>query len=119
SLIRCFVRHLDEGDAERALDCALPVKDRIVGVGLDSSERGNPPGKFKRVFDRAREAGFFLTAHAGEEGPPSYVWEALDLLGVARIDHGVRAIEDEPLVYPLAPARGPLPLFPLSHPRAP
>ncbi len=98
SLIMCFLRHLDEADAERTLDSALPFKDRIVGVGLDSSERGNPPGKFKHVFRRAREAGFFLTAHAGEEGPPSYVWEALDALGVARIDHGVRSIEDEPLV---------------------
>jgi len=90
SLIMCFLRHLDEADAERTLDSALPFKDRIVGIGLDSSERGNPPGKFKHVFARAREAGFFLTAHAGEEGPPSYVCEVLDALGVARIDHGVR-----------------------------
>src|ERR1700730_9703557 len=82
SLIMCFLRHLDEADAERTLDAALAFRDRIVGVGLDSSERGNPPGKFKRVFARARDAGFFLTAHAGEEGPPSYVWEALDVLGV-------------------------------------
>src|SRR5713101_3926463 len=99
SLIMCFLRHLDEADAERTLDCALAFKDRIAGVGLDSSEKGNPPGKFKRVFERAREAGFFLTAHAGEEGPPSYVWEALDVLGVARIDHGVRAMEDEPAAH--------------------
>src|SRR5215470_18425864 len=117
SLIMCFLRHLDEADAERTLDCALPFKDRIVGVGLDSSERGNPPGKFKRVFDRAREAGFFLTAHAGEEGPPSYVWEALDVLGVARIDHGVRAIEDEPLIDRLARERTPLTVCPLSNVR--
>jgi adenine deaminase len=117
SLIMCFLRHLDEADAERTLDCALPFKDRIVGVGLDSSERGNPPGKFKRVFDRAREAGFFLTAHAGEEGPPSYVWEALDVLGVARIDHGVRAIEDEPLIDRLARERIPLTVCPLSNVR--
>ena len=117
SLIMCFLRHLDEADAERTLDCALPFKDRIVGVGLDSSERGNPPGKFKRVFDRAREAGLFLTAHAGEEGPPSYVWEALDVLGVARIDHGVRAIEDEPLIDRLARERIPLTVCPLSNVR--
>jgi adenosine deaminase len=117
SLIMCFLRHLDEADAERTLDCALPFKDRIVGVGLDSSERGNPPGKFKRVFDRAREAGFFLTAHAGEEGPPSYVWEALDVLGVARIDHGVRAIEDEPLIDRLARERILLTVCPLSNVR--
>jgi adenosine deaminase len=78
SLIMCFLRHLDEADAQHTLDSALAFRDRIVGVGLDSSERGNPPGKFKHVFGRAREAGFFLTAHAGEEGPPSYVWEALD-----------------------------------------
>jgi adenosine deaminase len=102
SLIMCFLRHLDEADAERTLDAALAFRDRIVGVGLDSSERGNPPGKFTRVFARARDAGFFLTAHAGEEGPPSYVWEALDLLGVARIDHGVRAVEDQALVGRLA-----------------
>ena len=117
SLIMCFLRHLDEADAERTLDRALPFKDRIVGVGLDSSERGNPPGKFKRVFDRSREAGFFLTAHAGEEGPPSYVWEALDVLGVARIDHGVRAIEDEPLIHRLARERTPLTVCPLSNVR--
>jgi adenine deaminase len=117
SLIMCFLRHLDEADAERTLDCALPFKDRIVGVGLDSSEWGDPPGKFKRVFDRAREAGFFLTAHAGEEGPPSYVWEALDVLGVARIDHGVRAIEDEPLIDRLACERIPLTVCPLSNVR--
>jgi adenosine deaminase len=80
SLIMCFLRHLDEADAEETLDAALPHKDRIVGIGLDSSEKGHPPSKFKRVFARARDAGFFLTAHAGEEGPASYVWEALDVL---------------------------------------
>ena len=117
SLIMCFLRHLDEADAERTLDRALPFKDRIVGVGLDSSERGNPPGKFKRVFDRARQAGFFLTAHAGEEGPPSYVWEALDVLGVARIDHGVRAVEDQALVGRLAREQVPLTVCPLSNVR--
>jgi adenosine deaminase len=117
SLIMCFLRHLEEADAERTLDFALPFKERIAGVGLDSSEKGNPPGKFKRVFERAREAGFFLTAHAGEEGPASYVWEALDVLGVARIDHGVRSMEDEPLVDRLARERVPLTVCPLSNVR--
>jgi len=117
SLIMCFLRHLEEADAERTLDAGLPFKDRIAGVGLDSSEKGNPPGKFKRVFARAREAGFFLTAHAGEEGPASYIWEALDALGVARIDHGVRSMEDEPLVDRLARERVPLTVCPLSNVR--
>src|SRR5262249_10522453 len=117
SLIMCFLRHLKEADAERTLDAALPYKEQIAGVGLDSSEKGNPPGKFKRVSERAREAGFFLTAHAGEEGPASYVWEALDLLGVARIDHGVRSMEDEPLVDRLARERVPLTVCPLSNVR--
>jgi adenosine deaminase len=115
SLIMCFLRHLDEADAERMLDSALAFKDRIVGVGLDSSEAGNPPSKFARVFGRARDAGFFLTAHAGEEGPPSYVWEALDLLGVARIDHGVRSVEDHALVGRLARDRVALTVCPLSN----
>jgi adenosine deaminase len=115
SLIMCFLRHLDEADAERTLDCALAFRDRIVGVGLDSSETGHPPSKFKGVFRRARDAGFFLSAHAGEEGPPSYVWEALDVLGVARIDHGNRSLEDETLVARLARDQVPLTLCPLSN----
>ena len=115
SLIMCFLRHLDEADAERTLDQALAFKDRIVGVGLDSSETGNPPSKFKHVFARARDAGFFLSAHAGEEGPPSYVWEALDVLGVARIDHGNRSLEDATLVGRLARERVPLTVCPLSN----
>jgi adenine deaminase len=115
SLIMCFLRHLDEADAERTLDCALAFKDRIVGVGLDSSETGHPPSKFKRVFSRARDAGFFLSAHAGEEGPPSYVWEALDVLGVARIDHGNRSMEDPTLVRRLARDQVPLTVCPLSN----
>jgi adenosine deaminase len=115
SLIMCFLRHLDEADAERTLDSALAFKDRIVGVGLDSSEAGNPPSKFKHVFGRAREAGFFLSAHAGEEGPPSYVWEALDVLGVARIDHGIRSMEDQALVARLAREGVPLTVCPLSN----
>ncbi len=115
SLIMCFLRHLDEADAEKTLDSALAFRDRIVGVGLDSSETGNPPSKFKHVFRRARDAGFFLTAHAGEEGPPSYVWEALDVLGVARIDHGNRSLEDATLVGRLARERIPLTVCPLSN----
>ena len=115
SLIMCFLRHLDEADAERTLDAALGFRDRIVGVGLDSGEVGNPPGKFRHVFARAREAGFFLTAHAGEEGPPSYVWEALDVLGVARIDHGNRSLEDDALVGRLAREQVALTVCPLSN----
>ncbi len=115
SLIMCFLRHLDEADAEKTLDSALAFRDKIVGVGLDSSEAGNPPSKFKRVFRRAREAGLFLTAHAGEEGPASYVWEALDLLGVGRIDHGNRALDDEALVGRLGRERTALTVCPLSN----
>ena len=115
SLIMCFLRHLDEADAERTLDAALAFKDKIVGVGLDSSETGNPPSKFKHVFRRARDAGFFLTAHAGEEGPPSYVWEALDVLGVGRIDHGNHSLQDPTLVERLARERMALTVCPLSN----
>src|SRR3954467_1884210 len=115
SLIMCFLRHLDEADAERTLDAALAFKDKIVGVGLDSSEAGHPPSKFKHVFNRAREAGFFLSAHAGEEGPPSYIWEALDVLGVARIDHGIRSMEDRVLVGRLARDKTALTVCPLSN----
>jgi adenine deaminase len=114
-LIMCFLRHLDEVDAEKTLDLALPYRDRIVGVGLDSSEVGNPPSKFKHVFRRARDAGFFPVAHAGEEGPPQYVWEALDLLGVGRVDHGNRSLEDPALVARLARERRPLTVCPLSN----
>jgi adenosine deaminase len=115
SLIMCFLRHLDETDAEKTLDTALAFRDRIVGVGLDSSEAGHPPSKLRHVFRRARDAGFFLSAHAGEEGPPSYVWEALDVLGVARIDHGVRSMEDDALVGRLAREQIPLTVCPLSN----
>jgi adenosine deaminase len=115
SLIMCFLRDRDEADAERTLDSALGFKDRIVGVGLDSAESGNPPSKFKHVFRRARDAGFFLSAHAGEEGPPGYVWEALDVLGVARIDHGNRSLEDETLMGRLARDQVPLTMCPLSN----
>jgi adenine deaminase len=115
SLIMCFLRHLDEADAERTLDTALAFKDRIVGVGLDSSERGNPPSKFRRAFRRARDAGFFLCAHAGEEGPASYVWEALDVLGVSRIDHGNHSLDDNTLMGRLAREQVPLTMCPLSN----
>ena len=115
SLIMCFLRHLDEADAEKTLDSALAFRDKIVGVGLDSAEVGNPPSKFKHVFARAREAGLFLTAHAGEEGPAAYVWEALDLLGVGRIDHGNRSLDDQALVGRLAREQLALTVCPLSN----
>jgi len=117
SLIMCFLRHLDEDDAQRTLDSALAHRSAIMGVGLDSSERGHPPSKFARVFRRAREAGFALFAHAGEEGPPQYVWEAIDLLGVARVDHGNRSLEDDALVARLARDHTPLTVCPLSNQR--
>ena len=114
-LILCFLRHLDEADAERTLDEALAHRAKFIGVGLDSTEMGHPPEKFARVFRRAREAGLFLTAHAGEEGPPEYIWRALDILGVQRIDHGNRAIEDSALLARLARDRTPLTMCPLSN----
>ena len=114
-LIMCFLRHLDEADAEATLDLAMPYRDRVLGVGLDSSEVGHPPRNFARVFKRAREAGFRLVAHAGEEGPPDYVWEAIDVLGVERIDHGNRALEDDALIARLARDRLPLTVCPLSN----
>ena len=114
-LIMCFLRHLDEDDALRTLDRAMAHRDRIAGVGLDSSEVGYPPRKFERVFARAREAGFVAVAHAGEEGPPDYVEEALDLLHVSRIDHGNRALESMALVKRLAAERVPLTVCPLSN----
>jgi len=97
-IIMCFLRHLDEASAFKILDQALVHKDKIVGVGLDSSEMGNPPRKFERVFKKAMKEGFLTVAHAGEEGPPEYIWEALDLLKVKRIDHGVHCLKDEKLV---------------------
>lgn len=115
ALILCFLRHLDEAGAERTLDEALPWRDRFVGVGLDSSENGHPPAKFERVFARARGLGLQAVAHAGEEGPPDYVREALDLLKVARIDHGNRALEDAALTARLARERIPLTVCPLSN----
>jgi adenosine deaminase len=114
-LILCFLRHLSEDDAMKTLDVALPFRDALVAVGLDSSELGHPPSKFRRVFARARDAGLLAVAHAGEEGPPEYIWEALDLLGVRRIDHGVRCLEDPKLVARLAADQIPLTVCPLSN----
>jgi adenosine deaminase len=114
-LILCFLRHLPEEAALRTLSEAMPFRDWLLGVGLDSSEVGHPPSKFKAVYDRAREAGLLPVAHAGEEGPPDYVWEALDLLQARRIDHGVRCLEDERLVDRLAEERIPLTVCPLSN----
>ena len=114
-LIMCFLRHLSEEAAMATLQQALPYKDWIVAVGLDSSEVGHPPEKFRRVFDRAREEGFLTVAHAGEEGPPEYIWQALDGLKVSRIDHGVRCIEDPKLIARLAADKVPLTVCPLSN----
>jgi adenosine deaminase len=114
-LILCILRHLPERDAERTLDLALAHRDKIAGIGLDSSELGHPPRKFKRAFARARKAGFKLVAHAGEEGPPDYVWQAIDELGVDRIDHGNRALEDEELVRRIVRDRLVLTVCPLSN----
>lgn len=114
-LILCFLRHLSPEQAMATLEQALSHRDAIVGVGLDSSELGNPPSLFTPVFDRAREEGFLTVAHAGEEGPPEYIWEALDLLHVRRIDHGVRCLEDDKLVERLRRDRVPLTVCPLSN----
>ena len=114
-LIMCFLRHLSEADAEATLEEAMPHLDRISGVGLDSSEAGHPPAKFERVFARARALGLKCVAHAGEEGPPAYVHEALDVLGVDRIDHGNRALEDAALTRRLAQSGMCLTVCPLSN----
>ena len=114
-LILCFLRHLSEESALATLEEALPFKARFHGVGLDSSELGNPPSKFVRVFARARAEGLPAVAHAGEEGPASYIWDALDLLHVSRIDHGVRCVEDPLLMARLAAERIPLTVCPLSN----
>lgn len=114
-LILCFLRHLSEEDAFATLKEAEPWLDRLAGVGLDSTEVGHPPSKFERVFKAARDRGLKLVAHAGEEGPPDYVREALDLLAVDRIDHGNRALEDDALVARLAAAQTTLTVCPLSN----
>lgn len=114
-LILCFLRHLSEAEAEATLDAALPYRALIAGVGLDSSERGHPPQKFARVFARAASLGFKRVAHAGEEGPAAYIRDAIDVLDVCRIDHGVRCDEDPALVAQLAATRMPLTVCPLSN----
>jgi len=116
-LILCFLRDQPVASAEEALTAGLARTDRIIGVGLDSAEVGYPPSLFEGVYARAREAGLHVVAHAGEEGPPSYVWEALDLLHAERIDHGIRSIEDPALVARLAEERIPLTVCPLSNVR--
>jgi adenosine deaminase len=114
-LILCFLRHLSEDEALQTLRDALPYREHFIGVGLDSSERGHPPEKFARVFAEAARLGLHRVAHAGEEGPPAYIESALDVLGVERIDHGVRCLEDPALVRRLAAARVPLTVCPLSN----
>lgn len=115
ALILCFLRHLSEDDALQTLEAALPLRDKFIGVGLDSSEVGHPPEKFARVFARCRELGLHLVAHAGEEGPPAYIWSALDVLKVERIDHGVQAAQDAALMQRLADERIALTVCPLSN----
>jgi adenosine deaminase len=115
ALILCFLRHLSEEDAFATLEQALPHRDKFIGVGLDSSERGHPPEKFARVFARCRELGLHLVAHAGEEGPPEYIRTALDLLHVERVDHGVRCLEDAELTQRLAREQIALTVCPLSN----
>ncbi|HWC37193.1 MAG TPA: adenosine deaminase [Acidimicrobiales bacterium] len=114
-LIMCFLRHLSAESALETLEQAGPFVSWITAVGLDSSEAGNPPSKFEAVYRQAREMGLLAVAHAGEEGPPEYIWEALDLLGVRRIDHGVRCLEDDRLVSRLAAEQVPLTVCPLSN----
>jgi adenosine deaminase len=116
-LILCFLRHLSEAEAFETLEQARPHLQRIHGVGLDSSEQGHPPAKFERVFACCRDLGLRLVAHAGEEGPPAYVWEALDRLGIERVDHGVRSMEDPELVAKLVREQVPLTVCPLSNVR--
>ncbi|ASQ94501.1 adenosine deaminase [Streptomyces sp. 11-1-2] len=116
-LIMCFLRDESAESALATFEAARPHLDRIAAVGLDSAEVGNPPSKFREVYALAREAGLKCVAHAGEEGPPAYVWEALDILGVDRVDHGVRCLEDEALVARLVAGRTPLTVCPLSNVR--
>ena len=114
-IIMCFLRHLDEASGFQILDMALPYKDKIIGVGIDSSEIGNPPRKFEKLFKRAIDENFLTVAHAGEEGPPEYILEALDLLKVKRIDHGVQCLQSEKLVKKLRDNQIPLTVCPLSN----
>jgi adenine deaminase len=117
ALILCFLRHLPQADAMSTLDEAMPYREHLTGIGLDSGEAGNPPEKFQEVYERARAEGLRAVAHAGEEGPPEYIWQALDLLRVERVDHGVRCVEDDRLVDRLAAERVPLTMCPLSNVR--
>ena len=114
-LILCFLRHLSADAASTTLKQALPYKHNIIAVGLDSSEAGHPPSKFKEVFDTARNEGFLCVAHAGEEGPADYIWQALNLLKASRIDHGVRCQDDAELLEHLAKTQIPLTVCPLSN----
>jgi len=114
-IIMCFLRHLDQESGLEILNHALAHKDKIFGVGLDSSETGNPPRKFEKLFKKAIEKDFITVAHAGEEGPPEYIWEALNLLNVKRIDHGVQCLHDEKLVKKLCDSQIPLTVCPLSN----
>lgn len=114
-IIMCFLRHLDEEPCFDVLNEALRHKDKIIGVGLDSSEKGNPPQKFKKLFEKAIQEGFLTVAHAGEEGPPEYIWDSLNLLKVKRIDHGVQCLKDEKLVEVLKEKNIPLTVCPLSN----
>jgi adenosine deaminase len=114
-LIMCFLRDQSAESAMATLEAALPYRDAIVAVGLDSAEVGNPPEKFRDVFDRAGAEGFLAVAHAGEEGPPEYIWQALDVLHVRRVDHGVRCTEDDRLVKRLVAERTPLTVCPFSN----
>ena len=114
-LIMCFLRHLSEADALKTWEESIPFHKYIHGVGLDSGEVGNPPSKFSNVYTKAREAGMFCTAHAGEEGPASYIYEALDILKVTRIDHGNHSMDDQQLVERLAKEQIPLTVCPLSN----
>lgn len=114
-LILCFLRDLSEAAAIATLKTALPYKHTIVAVGLDSAEQGNPPSKFQNAFKMAQDEGFLTVAHAGEEGPPEYIWEAINLLNVARIDHGVRSVEDPELLNYLSEKQIPLTVCPLSN----
>ncbi len=115
NIIMCFLRHLSEAQAMETLEQALPYKQHIIGVGLDSSEVGHPPAKFERVFKKAESEGFLTVAHAGEEGPAEYIWEAIRLLNVKRIDHGNRCLDDDNLVNYIARHKIPLTLCPLSN----
>ena len=114
-IIMCFLRHLDEDSCFDVLKQACNYKDKIIGVGLDSSEKGNPPKKFKSLFEKAIQEGFITVAHAGEEGPPEYIWDSLNLLKVKRIDHGVQCLKDEKLINKLKQDQIPLTVCPLSN----